>query len=188
MSLPTSGQISINNIYYEITHSTTTNISMNNIRNGVYGGLNHSNDPSPPNPYLLSSSTPFKISDFYGYNHNHQYKVYIHCYNNSSYTVDVTGTLTVNSVVTNFGVYGIPTSDYGYWSDLYIYPYVYGTGDFVELEAFANGGHGSIYLTQIYDFETIDGIADGNPCGGAFHITDDLTYTEVNITIYCYDA
>ena len=64
MAIPISGSISANSIRTEIGKSTQTNFSIKNAETGVYVTLNQS---SPIKP---DGSSPYKFSEWRGYNHS----------------------------------------------------------------------------------------------------------------------
>lgn len=64
MALPTSGQLSMNDINRELNRTGTAFISLDNAESGTYGSIN-TNSSSRPN-----NARPAAISEWYGYNHD----------------------------------------------------------------------------------------------------------------------
>lgn len=64
MALPSSGEISINDIYQELGNSSGNDISLNDLEDGVHGSINQ-NSPDKPD-----GITPNAISEWYGYDHS----------------------------------------------------------------------------------------------------------------------
>lgn len=64
MTLPTSGQLSFNDIRVELNKATQSPFSMESASKGIYVAIN-TNSPSYPN-----GTAPYSVSEWYNYNHN----------------------------------------------------------------------------------------------------------------------